>query len=174
LEIEHSKLKIIVGNLNDTEKLKEAISGADACLSTLGGASLTKHATEIVSGIDRIVSLMEQEGIKRFIYLSSGGAGESRYNIVQPIRFIVADVLLRVPLADHNANEQRMMNSSLKWTFVRPGSLTDGPKTGNLKHGSGKMIMKGNPKISRANVAAFMLEQLTNPSYINKGVWLSE
>jgi putative NADH-flavin reductase len=86
----------------------------------------------------------------------------------------VADVLLRVPLADHNANEHRLMNSSLKWTFVRPGSLTDGPKTDNLKHGSEKMIMKGNPKISRASLASFMLEQLTNSTYIRKGVWLFE
>jgi hypothetical protein len=58
--------------------------------------------------------------------------------------------------------------------LVRPGSLNDGPKTGNLKHGSEKAIMKGNSKISRANVAAFMLEQLTDKTYIHKGVWLYE
>jgi len=174
LEIEHQNLKIIVGNLSDTEKLKEAISGADACLSALGGGSLTKHATEIMSGIDQIVKLMEQEGVPRFIYLSSIGVGESRSNMAQPIRFIVCDVLLRVPFADHNINEQRLSKSSLKYTLVRPGSLTDGPKTGNLKHGSEKIIMKGNTKISRANVAAFMLKQLTDTTYTNKGVWLYE
>jgi len=135
---------------------------------------LTKHATEIIAGIDRIVTTMEQNGVNRFIYLSSGGAGDSRYNMVQPVRFIVADLLLRVPLADHNANEQRIMKSSLKWTLVRPGSLTEGPLTGNLKHGSEKHIMKGNPKTSRANLASFMLDQITNPTYIKKGVWLHE
>jgi putative NADH-flavin reductase len=174
LEIEHQNLKIVVGNLSDTNKLKEAITGADACLSTLGGASLTKHATEITTGIDRIVSMMEQERVNRFIYLSSGGAGESRYYIPQPFRFFVADLLLRVPLADHNANEQRLTKSNLQWTFVRPGSLTDGPKKENLKHGSEKVIMKGNPKISRASLALFMLEQLADKKYINKGVWLYE
>jgi hypothetical protein len=65
--------------------------------------------------------------------------------------------------------------SCLKYyMLVRLGSLTDGPKTGNLKHGSEKVILKGNPKISRANVAAFMLEQLTNKTYVDKGVWLYE
>jgi putative NADH-flavin reductase len=174
LEIEHPNLKIVVGNLNDTEKLKEAITGADACLSTLGGASLTKHATEIRSGIDKIISIMEQERVNRFIYLSSVGVGESRLYMAQPVRFLVCDLLLRVPFADHNFNEQRLAKSRLQYTFVRPGGLTDGPKTGNLKHGSGKTILKGNPKISRANVAAFMLEQLTDKTYINKGVWLYE
>jgi putative NADH-flavin reductase len=172
--IKHPNLKIITGSLNNEEKLKEAITGSDVCISTLGGASLTKHAPDIIAGIDRIVRIMEQEGVKRFIYLSSGGAGESRYNMVQPIRFIVADLLLRVPLADHNANEQRLQKSSLNWTFVRPGSLTDGPLIGNLKYGSGKNVMKGNPKTSRANLAAFMLDQIANPDYINKGVWLHE
>jgi putative NADH-flavin reductase len=174
LEIKHPNLKIIVGNLNDTEKLKEAITGADACLSTLGGASLTKHAYEITSGIDLIVTLMEQERVSRFIYLSSIGVGDSRFYMVQPVRFIVCDLLLRIPFADHNTNEQRLAKSKLQYTLVRPGGLTDGPKTGNLKHGSEKIITKGNPKISRANVAAFMLEQLTNSNYVNKGVWLYE
>lgn len=174
IQIKHPDLRIITGNLNDQDKLNEAITGADACISSLGGSSLTKHATEIIAGIYRIVTTMEQKGVNRFIYLSSGGAGESRYNMVQPIRFIVADILLRVPLADHNANEQRIMKSSLKWTLVRPGSLTDGPLTGNLKHGSEKNVMKGNPKTSRANLASFMLDQIVNPDYINKGVWLYE
>lgn len=174
VEKEHPNLKIIVGNLNDTEKLKEAISGADACLSTLGGASLTKHATEIRSGIDKIISLMEQERVNRFIYLSSVGVGESRLYIAQPVRFFVCDLFLRVPFIDHNINEQRITRSKLQYTLVRPGGLTDGQKTGNLKHGSEKTILKGSPKISRANVAAFMLEQLADKTYINKGVWLHE
>jgi putative NADH-flavin reductase len=174
LEIKHPNLKIIIGNLNDTEKLKEAITGADACLSTLGGGSLTKHAPEIMNGIDKIISIMEQLKVNRFIYLSSVGVGESRSYMAQPIRFIVCDLLLRVPFADHNTNEQRLAKSKLQFTLVRPGSLTDGPKTGNLKHGSERIVMKGNAKISRANVASFMIEQVTNSTYVHKGVWLYE
>jgi len=174
LNFEHPNLKIVVGNLSNTEKLKNAITGADACISALGGGSLTKHATEIINGIDQIVSNMEHEGVKRFIYLSSVGVGESRYFMAQPVRFIVCDLLLRIPLADHNTNEQRIAKSKLQYTMVRPGGLTDGLKTGNLKHGSEKTILKGNPKISRANVAAFMLDQLTDVSNIKKGVWLYE
>jgi putative NADH-flavin reductase len=174
LEIDHPNLKIIVGRLNDSEKLKKAISGADVCLSSLGGASLTKHATEITDGIDRIVSVMEQERVNRFIYLSSMGAGESRFYMVQPVRFMVCDLLLRIPLADHYTNEQRLVKSTLQWIIVRPGGLTDGSKTGNLKHGFEKISTKGNPKISRADVASFMLEQLASETYINKAVWLYE
>jgi putative NADH-flavin reductase len=174
LNIEHPNLKQIVGNLSNIENLKGAIAGADACISALGGKSLTKHAAEIIHGIDQIVSIMEHEGVKRFIYLSSIGVGDSRYYLAQPGRFFVCDLLLRIPFADHKINELRIAKSNLQYTLIRPGGLTDGSVTGNLKHGSEKTKFKGNPKISRANVAAFMLDQLTDSSYINKGVWLCE
>ena len=170
----HPNLKIITGTLSDTNRLKEALTGADACISTLGGGSLTKHAPEIIAGISQIIALMEQEGVKRFIYLSSIGAGESRYLMGPAIRFLVADVMLRVPLADHTANEKSLEKSKLQWTVVRPGGLTDGIKTENLNFGTEKIILKGSPKISRANVAAFMLNQLSETEFIYKSVWLYE
>ncbi len=169
---QHPNLKVITGSLNDTGKLKEAISGADVCVSALGGGSLIKHSPEITAGIHTIVSLMEQEGVKRLIYLSSLGAGESR-KIMRPlIRFFIADIMLRVPLADHTANEKRIAKSKLQWTLVRPAGLTNGPKTGRLKHGKSITILKGNPQISRSNVASFIIEQLSDTSYINTGVWI--
>ena len=174
LLIENPKLKIIVGNLNETLKLKDAITGADACISALGGGSLTKHSYGITNGIMNIVSIMETARVHRFIYLSSLGAGESRYLIPQPMRFFLTNILLRVTLADHNNNERTLLNSNLQWTLVRPGSLTDGQLTGDLKHGVGKIKIKGNISISRANVASFMIQQLTDTTYLQKAVWLFE
>lgn len=171
---QHPNLKMVTGELSDSLKLKEAITGSDACISALGGGSLTKHAPEIMAGVEMIIKTMEQSGVKRFIYLSSIGAGESRYFMGAVMRFFLTDVILRVPLADHTTNEKRIAASKLQWTIVRPGGLTDEPKTGNLKHGSEKTILKGSPKISRANVAAFMLEQLSGSMYLNKAGWLFE
>ena len=169
---QHPNLKIVIGDLKNTEKLKEAISGADACISVLGGRSLTKHSPEIISGIDHIVRLMEQESVNRFIYMSSMGAGESRYIMPPLIRLFIAGIMLRVPLADHTTNEQRIAKSNLKWTLVRPAGLTNGPKTGRLKHGKTIKVLKGSPQISRSNVASFLIDQLTDTNYINEGVWI--
>jgi putative NADH-flavin reductase len=170
----HSRLKVVTGNLSDTGSLKEAIIGADACISALGGNSLTKHAPEIIQGIDNIILQMEELGVKRFIYLSSLGAGESRLFMGPIVRFLLADLLLRVPLADHNLNEKRIAVSRLNWTVVRPGGLTNGPKTGKMKHGTEKPDLKGGSSISRANVASFMLSQLSDETTYGKFVWLQE
>lgn len=174
IKLVHPNLKVFVGQLNEKVKLKFAIIGSDACISTLGGASLTKHSKEIMEGIDNIVRIMEEVKVKRFIYLSSIGAGNSRNYMPQPIRFFIADLMLRVPLADHTINENRITQSQLEWTIIRPGGLTDGSKTDNLKHGTEKIKMKGNQSISRSNVATFILNQLTNSNYLNKSVWLFE
>lgn len=171
---DHPRLKVIVGNLNETLKMSDAITGADACISALGGKSLIKRTPEVVEGIDNIVNIMKKEGVHRFIYLSSIGAGESR-NMLSPVaRILVADIILRAPLADHNANEQRIARSNLLWTVVRPCNLTDGPFTNDYKHGISKSRVEASAKISRANVAAFMLEQASDETYINKCVWLYE
>ncbi|MBN2761614.1 MAG: NAD(P)H-binding protein [Bacteroidales bacterium] len=171
---DHPNIKVVAGYLNEKDKLKSVISGSDGCISTLGGASLTKHSREIIEGIDNIVTIMEEEKVMRFIYLSSFGAGDSRKYMPQPARFFIADLLLHVPLADHNTNENRIKKSQLNWTIVRPGGLTNGAKTDNLKHGCEMTKIKGSSSISRANLAAFLLDQVSNNDYANKSVWLHE
>lgn len=170
--LEHENLKVVVGELSDRVKIKAVVAGADACVSTLGGKSLTKRATEFTQCIRHIVDAMEAEGVKRFIYMSSVGAGESRFLMGQPARFMIADVLLRIPLADHTLNEKQIAQSSLDWIVVRPGGLTDGPLSPVVNHGTEKVKIKGSPTISRASVAAFMVAHITDKTDIKKAVWL--
>jgi len=172
--LKHPNLKVVIGSLVDKVSVRNVIDGTDACISTLGGKSLTKHSPEIIAGINCIIDQMEQTGVMRFMYLSSLGAGESRYFMGLFVRFLLTDMLLRVPLADHSINEERLAKSKLLWTVVRPGGLTNGPKTGKMKHGSEKFTMKGSSSISRANVASFMLSQLTDETSFRKYVWLQE
>ena len=174
ITLENKNLKVVVGELSDTNKITSAIAGTDACISTLGGNSLKNHATEFMTGIQHIIAAMEKEKVSRFIYMSSVGAGESKYLMAQPVRFLIVNLMLRIPLADHTVNEQRIASSKLNWTIVRPGGLTDEPATAEIKHGSDKVMIKGNPSISRANVASFILKQLTDTTYTNKAVWLYE
>lgn len=95
---------------------------------------------------------MEQAGVKRFVYLSSIGAGESRKYMPQPIRFLIADLTLRIPLADHTTNENRIKRSRLEWTIVRPGGLTDGDKTDRMRHG-----LSHNDSKSKGLVSCFLI-----------------
>jgi putative NADH-flavin reductase len=174
MTLTHPHLKVLEGRLNDKIQLKNAINGADAVVSTLGGPSLFKHNQPVIDGIKNIIEVMDEVKVKRLLYMSSFGAGESRAFMPQPTRFIILDLILRVPLADHNQNEAAIKKSDLDWTIVRPGGLSDGPLTQKLNAGSEKTIIRGNVKISRANVAHFMLNQVNDLHYNRQGVWLFE
>ncbi|MCF8360560.1 MAG: NAD(P)H-binding protein [Prolixibacteraceae bacterium] len=174
LTIQHPNLKIILGNLHDEAKIKEVVRGVQAYISTLGSNSLTKHSIEFTMGIKKIVQIAVEEKINQFIYMSSIGAGESRYYMAQPIRFLIAGIFLRIPLADHTQNENTIRSSPLNWTIIRPGGLSNGKRKDTLTHGSDKITLKGNPQISRASVASFILKQVNNETYSKKAVWLYE
>jgi putative NADH-flavin reductase len=148
------------------------MAGADACISLLGGRSLKKRSPEITGGIANIVNVMEQAGVKRLIYLSSIGAGDSRYYMGPLLRLFIVGILLRVPLADHTTNEKRIAGSTLQWTIVRPMGLSNGEKTGKIRHGSDFIKITGSGRLSRADVAAFILGQVVSETYINRKVWL--
>jgi putative NADH-flavin reductase len=174
LALQDPNLDIIVGNLDEKEKISELIKGSEACISTLGGSSLKKPAPEVRNGIALILDIMKEQKVARFIYLSSLGAGESRYYMGRIARFLVADLFLKVPIADHNINEDQIKNSDLDWTILRPGGLSNEAEGGEIKSGSSKIIFKGNPKISRANVAAFIIDELKESRYSKQAVWLYE
>ncbi len=173
IEQKHKNLQVLMGQLNEIDKLHLAILGADACISTLGGNSLTKHSVEFTQGIANIIQVMEDKKVKRFIYMSSIGAGESKRLMASAVRFLVADLMLRIPLADHALNEAKILASTLDWTVVRPGGLRDEPAAASLRHGIGNETIKGNLRVSRMDVANFLLQQVVDTQYLKKSVWLT-
>ena len=79
-------------------------------------------------------------------------------------------VILPFYFWDKGRQEAAIRASSLKWTIVRPGALNN--RTGRKKYKHGDKI--GNwiwtVGISRADVADFMLNQITDESYVRKAV----
>lgn len=110
---------------------------------------------------------MEAEGIKRFLYLSADAVKASRED-VNPVRKVLLSVILHNPTADHELNESMIQQSYLDWTIVRPPRLTNGVRTG--KYRSGEHLKSANfiPQISRADLAHFMLKQLTETTILHK------
>lgn len=62
--------------------------------------------------------------------------------------------------------ERHGRKSDLDWTSVRPGAFTDGARTGEYRHGFPGTDRTTTLKISRADVAEFMLKQLGDPGYL--------
>ena len=82
-------------------------------------------------------------------------------------------LLLRPAYADHISQESYVTQCRLDWTIVRPAAFTDGERTGQYRHGFSGTDKTTKLKISRADVADFMLKQLTDEMYLHKTPGLS-
>ncbi|MEZ0611866.1 NAD(P)-dependent oxidoreductase [Fibrella sp. WM1] len=170
LKVEHPALQVYAGDVLDYAAVEQAIGGHDAVLCALGAG---RKGTVRAEGTRHIIQAMEREGIDRLICQTTLGAGNSRENLNFFWKHLMFGLLLKQAMQDHELQEQYIRRSSLDWTIVRPAAFTDGPLTNQYKHGFGPNADGLTLKISRADVAAFMLTQLTAATYLRKTPGLS-
>jgi putative NADH-flavin reductase len=170
-DIKHENLSIIQGNVLDPGQVEKAVSGHDAVLSAIGGGP--KQKTIRQDGTRNIVNAMEATAVKRLISESSYGVGDSRKDLPFITKYIIVPLFLKNAFADHEKQEEVIRQSKLDWIIVRPVYLTSGPHTGVYQQDFANTGVKITGKISRADVADFMLKQLVDKTYLQKTPGLS-
>jgi putative NADH-flavin reductase len=165
LTITHSNLKIIRGDVLDYQSIEKAMKNQEVVLCTLGAGSKGNVRAE---GTRNIIRAMETNGVKRLICQSTLGAGNSRGNLNFFWKHIMFGMLLKQAYEDHELQENYVIQSKLDWTIVRPAAFTDGSRTGNYRHGFGPHEKNLTLKISRADVADFILNQVAQNTYLRK------
>lgn len=172
LNLQHANLHVMQGDVMDSSSVEKAMAGQDAVVCLLGaGNNLT--STIRSQGTQQIIQAMEKSGVKRFICQSTLGAGDSWENLNFFWKYIMFGFLLRKPFADHQKQETYVKASSLDWTIIRPGAFVEGTRTGNYRHGFPGTDKTSKLEISRADVADFILKQLTDNTYLGKTPGLS-
>jgi hypothetical protein len=106
---------------------------------------------------------MTDADVRRLIVLSNYGvlSEGSRHPLTALLAWAVR-LAVRDTLADHRLALEHLKRSSLDWIAIRPMALTNGPHTGIYRVAS-KGLPSGGTRISRADVADFMLKQLATP-----------
>ena len=170
LNIHHDNLSIIKGDVLDKSILTMALESNDAVLSALGVGKTLRSSNLMQGAMTNLIAAMNTMNIKRIIFLSAFGVGET-FAQADFIQKIIFRTLLKNIYTDKAKADTMLQQSLLDWTIVSPVVLTNGPYTGKSKAGE-ILPMKGLPIISRADVADFMLQQLTDTSYLKKTVVL--
>jgi len=172
LPLTDKNLKVVTGSLpGDAQALAEALRGHDAVISSLGLRNALKANGLIERSMRVLVPAMEREGVRRLIIVSANCVGDTRQHAPLLPR-IMYRLLLADIFADKKAGEDLVRASSLDWTIAYPTLLTDGPRRGSYRAGE-RLELKGLPKISRADVADFVLRQLSDGAFRNRGAVLS-
>jgi putative NADH-flavin reductase len=171
----HENLAVVHGDILDYASVERAVKGQDAVLSALGTKAIKRNTT-ISDGTRNIITAMEKYGVKRLVFESSLGIGDSkpqRRLLPLPYSIIVMPLLFRNLFQDKETQEGYIMQSTLEWVIVRPAVLTNGPRTGVYRSEFSATDSSIKAKISRADVADFMLKQLTDDTYVHKTPSLS-
>lgn len=171
LGINHPNLSIWPGDVFDPPSVAAAIKGCDGVLIALGSTKLSNKVRSV--GTKNIVQAMQQHGVKRLVCQTTLGIGDSQADLNLFWKYLMFGLILRAIFRDHVVQEGIIKGSGLDWVIARPAAFVDGPATGTYQHGFAAGENKLTLKISRADVAGFMLQQLTNDSYLFRTPGLS-
>jgi len=175
------RVHVVQGSAFDSPPVREAIAGADVVLSALGASSLKKEDV-LERAVPQIVAAMRETSsqtkpVRRIIVLGSAGALPTSLD-KQPawrrwiVQNIVYNTFLKWPVASQISQWDTLSHSTLDWTMVMPPMLTNGQGRGSYRIDGEALPANGN-RISREDVADFMMQQIDNPQWIRKGVYIT-
>lgn len=164
-------LHIVEGNVADRNTLRSVLNGQEAVIQTLGigGKGDGKPTTFVSDANKMIMEEMEQMNVKRLVAISVIGAGDSLTFLPWIYRKMVLPLFMKwfqAVIDDKNRMEPMIKQSGLDWTIVRCTTVKDCPATGKVtatQTGKGLKF-----SISAADMAAFMVNQLTDRRFLKQ------
>ena len=168
-------LSVVQGDIHDGTAVAASIAGQDAVLSALGARNL-KPSDVLEVGVRNILAGMAAHGVSRIIVLGAAGihpeAMKNQGWVTRTGSRFVLSTLLKEPFRSQRAQEQLLGASQTQFTIVRPPFLVDKPLTERYRVQEDG-LPPGGTKIPRADVADFMIRQLTDKTWIRKGPYIA-
>jgi putative NADH-flavin reductase len=166
LGIDHPRLRVVGGNVLDAAVIDETMRGHDAVLLALGHKRFFRPTRILSEGTHNLLRAMERHGVRRLVCETALGVGDSAGRMGLYYTLFVIPVILQFYFWDKTRQERLIAESRVDWVIVRPAALTDGARRGKYRHGANIGSFLRTLKISRADVADFMLNQLTDNTYL--------
>ena len=156
------------GEVTDAAFLGQAFAGQDAVLLAIAlrvGSLAPWARAEVPDLLSRagpaVAAAARAAGVKRVLAISAGGVGDSFAMMPAFFKAMIRATALRLAYRELEALEGALLGSGLEVCLARPTGLTDGPRTGQVKVCT---RLSGRASISRADLAAWMLDQAAAPA----------
>jgi putative NADH-flavin reductase len=167
MQLHHPHLRVLQGDSSSAEDVEHAMAGQDVTVSTIGIGPSRKPVSVFSQTARNMVLAARKTGRKRLLSVTGIGTGESRGHGGFLYDMLAKPLLLRQVYRDKDREEAILKDSGLDWTIIRPGFLTNGPKTGKYRVITDLEGVKSR-KISRSDVADFILRQAESSDYLRK------
>ena len=157
---------LIEGDARDEQALARALAGCDGVISSLGTSMRPcQHVTLLSTATRALVRAMDAAKVRRLVCITGLGAGDSRGHGGFLFDTLFFPLLLRNVYADKDRQEAIVRASDLDWVLVRPMILNDKPARGSVRAQTDLSNIHGG-SIARADVAAFVVQQLTDDAWL--------
>jgi nucleoside-diphosphate-sugar epimerase len=149
----------------DVDAVAQVLEGADAAVFAAGagpGSTAERKYT-----VDRDASILlaeaaQKAGVKRFVQISTTRAGAPAAKGSTPVWIAYLDAKTQA--------EDALKATSLDWTIVRAGTLTDGPSTGRVTL-AGRHVPRAS--VPRADVALVLAELVISGAAVRRTLELT-
>lgn len=165
-------IDVIEGDVQDAAAVARVVEGADAVISVLGPTA-NRPDYQVSRGMTHILAAMKDHGVQRLVLSVGAGVRDAQDEPKLLDRLIRGLVMLlsRHVYEDMRRTAELVRASDLAWTIVRMPMLTDAAGSGNVRVG---YVGKGTgPRLSRADMAAFMLDQGESEQYVRQAPVIS-
>jgi putative NADH-flavin reductase len=155
-------LRIVQGNAREARDVEATLRGVDAVISALGGGgdTLTLFGRNAIT-------VMERTAVRRIVSLvgaSIAVPGDPQTIKMSMLR-LITHTIAGDTLKDGKCHATILAASALDYTLVRPPRLIDRPASGRIEHNLSLNLGPAS-SISRADLAAFMLDVAVTSKYI--------
>jgi len=155
----------------DDASVIAALEGAEAVITTVGKRDLRDKRINLSTAAHHgVIAGMREHNIRRLLVISSTGAARIKRKGIQRNIYLF---LRRKYYADMYEMEGQVMGSGLDVTMLRAPLLYDGPVTGQYRVIENEDYQNG-IKISRADVAHFLIKEMTGNSWVNRVIAIAD
>ncbi len=173
LKIQHENLEVMQGDVLNAADVRVLTENTDVVVSLFGHVKGSPAGLQ-TDGTRNIVSAMQQENINKIISLSGGGLpypekDEPKF-ADKAIRFIMKIAVPKI-LNDAINHHKVLKESGLDWIIVRAPRLTNDPRKGTYR--VGWVGVNASTKISRADLADFILTQIEDDTFVRQMPFVS-
>ena len=165
LTTNNANLRVVRGEATDPTAVSSALEGADAVISTLGGTG-----SVIADSTRAIVAAADKTGVRRVVVLSMFAADRDRLGAGTRL---LTGLGMGAMLKDKSAGEEMLRRSDLEWTIVYASILSDGPAVGSVVVVPDGAKRRMSERISRADVAAWMVKAAADPQHSRRAVGIA-
>ncbi len=160
-------VEVLTGDAKEAAFVRRAVAGQDAVIDAIGGTTPYKKTDLEGSAAQTIIDAMQAEHVRRLVVISMMGIGDSAEQAPFWYEHLLQPTFLRGTTPDKTAMEAEVQGSGLEFVIARPPLLTDDPAKGSVM-----VIPSGSKahKITRENLAGFLVDQLTTDLYVGQAV----